>query len=172
VFGSQVQGAILGTNPAIPANPTTSDNIPMQYDFRNVYASLLKDWFQVSDTDLRTLMLTPRFTAFQFLPIIKTAPPTSREDIARASGLSLSQNYPNPVSAGHGTVIPFTSNGSHVQLTVFDGVGREIQTLVNASVPAGSHSVPFTPENLPAGTYYVRMQSGSFQRVLPMTVDR
>jgi uncharacterized protein (DUF1501 family) len=174
VFGSMVQGGVYGANPTIPANPTTSDNIPMQLDFRNIYASLLKEWFTVTDGNLQSLMLTPMFKSFQLLPLIKTPPPVSAGKVADAAGIALAQNYPNPVSLGHGagTTIPFTSNGSHVRISVFDNVGREVRTLVDGAMPAGAHSVRFIPDNISAGNYYVRMESGAFQRVLPMTVER
>ncbi|MFN9955889.1 MAG: DUF1501 domain-containing protein, partial [bacterium] len=44
VFGSQVKPGMIGSNPLIPANATVNDNVPMQYDFRSVYASLLNQW--------------------------------------------------------------------------------------------------------------------------------
>ena len=44
-FGKQVRGGIVGNNPSIPSAITVNDNVPMQYDFRSVYASLLQDWF-------------------------------------------------------------------------------------------------------------------------------
>ena len=174
VFGSQVEGGILGSNPAIPASPTTSSNIPMQYDFRSVYGSLLKEWFKVPDNEMDALLLTPMYTEVQLLPLIKITTPTSAGQPAQASLISLSQNYPNPVRAGMGggTTIPFRSNGSHVRLSVFDNLGREVETLVNTALPAGAHMVQFSPDRLPAGTYYVRMQSGSFQSVKTMVVAR
>lgn len=45
VFGEQVAPGIVGSSPVIPANATENDNLAMQFDFRTIYASLLKDWF-------------------------------------------------------------------------------------------------------------------------------
>lgn len=57
VFGKNVQGGILGNNPALPPNATANDNIPMQYDFRSLYGTLLETWFGVDQTQLHGLML-------------------------------------------------------------------------------------------------------------------
>ena len=65
VFGKKVQGGIIGTNPSIPSVISSSDNIPMQYDFRSVYASLLQDWFCVPPGDLNSILLNN----YQTLPI-------------------------------------------------------------------------------------------------------
>src|ERR1041384_8250817 len=43
IFGRKVHAGIVGTNPVIPPNATVNDNLAMQYDFRAVYASLLKE---------------------------------------------------------------------------------------------------------------------------------
>jgi uncharacterized protein (DUF1501 family) len=45
------------------------DNIPMQYDFRSVYASLLTDWFCVPPADVATILLAN----YQQLPLVDGA---------------------------------------------------------------------------------------------------
>lgn len=45
VFGSGIQGGLVGINPVIPAAVTSSDNVAMQHDYRQVYSTILKDWF-------------------------------------------------------------------------------------------------------------------------------
>jgi len=54
VFGKNVRPGIIGNNPTLPTNATVNDNIPYQYDFRSIYASVLKQWFCVNATDLQT----------------------------------------------------------------------------------------------------------------------
>ena len=42
------------------------------------------------------------------------------------------------------------------------------RTLVDGVISPGDHDIVFEADGLPAGTYYVRMQSGSFQQVRAM----
>ena len=74
---------------------------------------------------------------------------------------SLSQNYPNPFnpSTTINYILPFDGI---VSLKVYDMLGREIIILVNDYKKAGSHSVGFNAVNLPAGTYFYQLRSGSF----------
>jgi len=56
VFGAKVNAGILGNNAIIPAKVTDADNIPMQADFRSVYATVLKHWLGVEPTALMQIM--------------------------------------------------------------------------------------------------------------------
>ncbi len=55
VFGNAVNPTVLGVNAVIPAIATTSTQVPMQFDFRQVYRSVMQDWFCVPTAD--TVML-------------------------------------------------------------------------------------------------------------------
>lgn len=65
VFGSCASGTILGDNPTIDTGVSQNDGIPMQYDFRDVYGSLLVDWFQVDEASVRSLL----YPGFVYLPV-------------------------------------------------------------------------------------------------------
>ena len=110
VFGDAVQGGVLGTNPIISASTSVNDNIPMQYDFRSVYATLLEKWFCVDRTTLDSVMLKN----FQSLPIIRTGTncmSTKTTAVNQESGKNLITNYPNPFSSS--TTIKYVSKGGH-----------------------------------------------------------
>jgi len=69
----------------------------------------------------------------------------------------LFQNYPNPFNPT--TTITFAlKKATKVDLRVYDLMGREVATLVNAKLPAGKHSVTFDASNLPSGTYFYRLK--------------
>jgi uncharacterized protein (DUF1501 family) len=44
-FGHTIKPGITGSNPIIPLTATVNDNIPMQTDFRSIYATVLNSWF-------------------------------------------------------------------------------------------------------------------------------
>jgi hypothetical protein len=71
----------------------------------------------------------------------------------------LFQNYPNPFNPQ--TTIPFDlKSPGQVQVKVFDMMGREVATLVDQVMPAGSHNLVFDAKGLATGTYYYRLIFG------------
>jgi len=69
----------------------------------------------------------------------------------------LAQNFPNPFNPS--TRIRYTlAQSGRVTLKIFDILGREIVTLVNAVKSAGEYGVLWSPENLPGGVYIYRLQ--------------
>ena len=73
----------------------------------------------------------------------------------------LNQNYPNPFNPS--TVISYSIPGSEfVTLKIFDMLGNEVSVLVNEEQPAGTHNVEFNSTGLSSGTYFYRIQAGSF----------
>jgi uncharacterized protein (DUF1501 family) len=161
VFGEYVQGGVLGNNPVIPANVTVNDNVPFQYDFRSVYASVLEKWFCLNNTDLQIVMLKN----YQSLPLIKSNacnpyPPNP-------SGNLLVRNYPNPFVSS--TTITFITEGGHTSIQIMDAMGRLIKTLIDRDyATAGQYTVTFNSDPLPSGVYYVRLQNGAVQHVNAM----
>ena len=73
------------------------------------------------------------------------------------SKYSLSQNYPNPFNST--SVIRFQlPDFSNVVLKVYDAMGREVQTLVNENLNAGTFSVEFSGEGLSSGVYLYKIE--------------
>jgi hypothetical protein len=74
---------------------------------------------------------------------------------------TLHQNYPNPFNPATRIEYELPAS-SRVSLTVYDVLGREIQTLVDERQSAGNHSVTFNAGNLPSGVYFYRVQAGNY----------
>ncbi|MDA0986061.1 MAG: choice-of-anchor B family protein [Bacteroidetes bacterium] len=72
----------------------------------------------------------------------------------------LAQNYPNPFNPST-TINYYLSTSEFVTLKVYDILGKEISTLVNSQIYAGSHSVEFKSNNLPSGVYYYILNAGN-----------
>ena len=88
--------------------------------------------------------------------------------------ITLHQNFPNPFNPS--TTIRFDiAAAADVSVVVFDVLGREIATLVDRRIAAGSHSVTWdglsdAGRAVPSGTYVVRVQSGDERSSRTMTL--
>jgi uncharacterized protein (DUF1501 family) len=167
VFGSKVNPGITGVNPTIPVSATVNDNIPMQYDFRSVYSTILQNWFCVDNTTLQSIMLQN----FQQLGLCAsgTCLTTDVNDI-RNAGVSLVSNYPNPFTQS--TTISFTTKGGHTLIQIIDTLGRVISTPVDRDYTPGNYKISFDSYGLPTGVYYLRFQNGITQQVKGMLKAR
>ncbi|MBL7730655.1 MAG: DUF1501 domain-containing protein [Chitinophagaceae bacterium] len=167
LFGTQVEAGMLGVNPTIPVNTSVNDNVPMQYDFRSVYATLLEKWFCLEKSVVDSLFPPGINATLQSLPLIRagacsgvTPPPV------QDNGDVLITNYPNPFT--NSTEIKFKTNGGHTMVQIIDTLGRLIKTPVDAEYTAGTYTIPFNAEGLPTGVYYARFQNGVTQQVRAM----
>lgn len=166
VFGSKVEAGMLGVNPTIPVNATVNDNVPMQYDFRSVYSTLLEKWFCLERSVVDSLFPPNINAQLQSLPLIKagacsgvTAPPPVPTEV-------LITNSPNPFTGS--TEIKFTTAGGHTFIQIIDTLGRVIKTLVDTDYTAGTYKIPFVADGLANGIYYARFQNGVTQQVRAM----
>ena len=165
VFGHYAQNGILGNSPSIPLIVNTNDNIPMQYDFRSIYASILQQWFCVPGTTLENVMLKK----FQNMSVIKNSAPciSSNPDIIDLqAGKNVISNYPNPFQTS--TTISYESSGGHTLIQVFNTEGRLIKTLIDSEINAGNHKITFENEGYSSGVYYARLQNNAIQQVRTM----
>lgn len=156
VFGKNVNPGIIGNNPTIPGSVTVNDNVPMQYDYRQVYASILNDWFEAGESKTDTDLLLKHFDT---LAIFKQG--TSVDQIMKSANISLLQNYPNPFKDF--TTIEFTSPGGKIELRLFDNQGRLLRTLINDTLPQGHYTETLDGTDLPTGNYYYQLVTAAGQ---------
>ena len=87
---------------------------------------------------------------------------------------SLSQNFPNPFNPT--TEIKYElPNESLVNITIYDVMGRKINTLVNLEQSAGSYSLQWDAtnsvgESIPAGMYIYTIQAGKYTSTKKMVL--
>jgi len=88
-----------------------------------------------------------------------------RESQAKPEGFRLFQNYPNPFNPS--TTIPYElAFSGHVNLALYDILGRRIKVLVNDDMGRGIHEVGWNGTNelgtsVSSGTYLCRLNVGS-----------
>jgi hypothetical protein len=89
---------------------------------------------------------------------IELAPPSKAvAENFTAANYDLLQNYPNPFNPSTNIYFSLLED-DFVQLSVYNLLGEEIQTLINGYTPAGRHSVTFNADGLPSGTYFYRIK--------------
>ncbi len=156
IFGSCVDKQIVGKNPEIPATVPDQTGVPMQIDFRDVYGSVLQDWFGVTTADIKKYL----FANYTRLPIIKNcaALTTDTEDLAFEP--TSVKAYPNPFREV--SRISFSLNASSwTRVSIFDNIGSELKVLISQQLGAGEHQFDFSADQFPAGVYFCRIQVGT-----------
>ncbi len=108
------------------------------------------------------------------------APPKANLDVAEESSLpsafNLEQNYPNPFNPE--TEIRFQiPEATHVVLKIYNMIGQEIRTLIDADYDLGSHLVHWDGKDnhgqaVASSVYLYRLQAGSFVKVRKMSLVR
>jgi len=158
LFGSRVNPAVLGDNPLIPDTVEKKDNLPYQYDFRSVYGSIFKSWFETDEASIRDVL----YEDFESLDILKWATSDgegrSGTDPDPHHGLQISSLYPNPATDHLRT--DFISAGDPIVLSIFSTEGRKIRTISGQHPPAGRNSLGIDTSDLATGNYYLILVSG------------
>lgn len=152
VFGTNVNNTLIGANPTIPGTVGAADNVNMQYDFRQIYSSVLQQWFGLTKNEAAGVMLKD----FDTLPIFKTTGDVT--DITK-SKISFVSNYPNPFE--NSTTLKIQTTGGLTQVKIYDAIGNEVCTLANKILSSGTHEILYETHNLASGNYYYIVISGS-----------
>jgi hypothetical protein len=104
--------------------------------------------------------------------------PTSVADAAPGipDAFTLLPPYPNPFNPAV-TVQWSLPEESHVRLTVVDLIGREIATLREGTMAAGSHTARWEPRGMASGVYYLRgvatsARGGRTVRIVPVVLAK
>ncbi len=130
--------------------------------------SYLDDWCSYSTNEVAInwnapLVYVTGAMDYYYGQVFTSLAPT--EDVPRH--FELHQNYPNPFNPQ--TRITYSLNESaHVNLSVYDSLGRRVSVLKNETQPAGTHEVSFSANALSTGVYLYRLTSGGRQQAMKM----
>ena len=105
--------------------------------------------------------LTPN--NFRIQTIVTTTTGVSSVDPVQGLAVEyeLFQNYPNPFNPS--TTIGFSIPAkSKVSLRIFNLLGQEVALLANDDLAAGKYQIRWNPGGLASGTYFYRLQAGSY----------
>jgi hypothetical protein len=101
------------------------------------------------------------YTAWVNAGLISMPTNINKGNISTPESFSLYQNYPNPFNPT--TTIRFSiPQKHHIQLSIYDVMGKKLAVLADADYPAGEHSLRWNAEKFPSGIYFCRLESETF----------
>jgi uncharacterized protein (DUF1501 family) len=162
MFGKHAKKGILGKSPDIPSDIQVVNNIPFQYDFRSVYASVLEQWFCVKKPALNDILLKN----YQSLPLI-TGPCGVADDITTNNNNSndlIFKMWPSPYTIN--ATIQFSTKGGNTMIQQMNALGQVIKVITNKEYAAGTYNIDVYDDGLPPGAYFLRLQNGALQKVI------
>ena len=151
VFGTCLNPGVYGENPDL--SNLQNGNIPMQHDYRQVFSSVVKDWFGATDAAINEV---------QFEDYIG-----NRVDYIECKDLSTAEIfkenlwmncYPNP-STTITSIEYYLHKGGHVEIDVLDITGRSVAKVVDATMNQGKHSAEVDLSNFENGTYIFMLKT-------------
>lgn len=160
LFGSCVTGGITGANPVIDPAVDIQEGVPMQYDFRNVYGSVLVDWFGADAGAVRDILSD----GFEYVPILSACNTSTStgSPIRSNAGLNV---FPNPHAERF--TVSFVTGNERARLSLFDAMGRRVKIVLDQTLPAGEHRVDVSTADLPRGAYFVHLtMAGGLRQTL------
>lgn len=154
LFGSCISSGVIGPNPVIEDQIVDQAGIPMQIDFRDVYASVLRDWFGAEEADIQS-QFEHTVSFFSVLDACSLSVQEQEKD----NSLLV---YPNP--CGNHTTIRFECGNEDVHIQLRNEEGKLVREIVQKTLNQGLHDVPVELTGLAAGTYSVHVfkRSGNF----------
>ncbi len=163
----------------VPGHGTTT--VPQQYSYIDGFTAPEGTAYRLRQTDIDG---STHFSEEEMLQ------PTTGVTETVPATFALQQNYPNPFNPS--TLIEYTVGGvrdqglgvgetgvggqgsgvSVVRLVVYDLLGREVATLVNAPQVAGTYSVRFDASAHPSGVYYYELSTAGHRAMKKMLLLR
>ena len=160
IFGKGANPGVYGTNPDMNQN-----NVGMQYDYRQIYASILEDWMQVDRTTITNDIFFGDYIegpndsggVYEKVPVAQSVI-TGVEDFI-TQRFHLKDCYPNPVKDT--TRFGFYLNSkAEVSLKLYDQSGKEVMDILSEERQAGEHWVDLDVTDLKKGIYIYQIEAG------------
>ena len=118
---------MIGTSPVLPTTIDNNTLLPMQYDFRQLYASVMQDWLCLSAKETDNVL----GSAYARLPIFKSA------NLSAVAGIELTGQYINGESRLNYKVAENNKYSSFAIEFSTDGITfTEVKRIVNTSLNA------------------------------------
>ena len=146
LFGDCISASIIGQNPIIEDEIQNQRAVDLQFDFRDVYASVLKDWFQIPES--RITQIFPEYN-ITYLSLFEGCYNGSLDEEAPTI------IWPNP---SHDiSFVDFYSAGGQTIVNLIDTRGRLIKNFLDKELWEGRHKLELNLSGVSNGLYLVHI---------------
>ncbi len=134
----------------------------LEFDASAYPAGVRQHVFDYTDAgQISELGLRAKDSILAFLDRIFPTMSVVEDGASSPATFQLGQNYPNPFNPS--TTIRYQVGvDSHVRLSIFDLLGREVAVLVNLREAPGAYSVTWNAWGFPSGIYFYKLTAGDF----------
>ena len=160
LFGRNVNPGVFGNNPDLNNN-----NISMQYDYRHVYATILRDWLKVDEQKIRDDIF---FGDFLSSDLVLSRDEVLGTDPFLESRFKVKDIYPNP--AQKEISLSYIYNDQHEALIeIYDQQGRKMASKQMKN-KMGRHEISMNVNHLAPGIYHVKFSSEKLNRTQKLII--
>ena len=160
LFGDSIRGGVSGSNPVLDSGMTYADNLPYEFDFKNIYSSIFEEWFCTDKTTINDIM-GKEFDALGLIENSPCATVFNREEYlkTRNEWVYLVQN---PIQDQ--IMIKSDRKERIARIKIVDLSGR---TLANRTL-MGQQQFQTSAAGLSAGIYFLEITQGGQVKTLRM----
>ncbi|TAH26690.1 MAG: DUF1501 domain-containing protein [Cytophagales bacterium] len=168
IFGSCVKPGIIGNSPELK-NLDGGGNLRHQYDYRQVFTGMLKNWFEASDEVINNKVLFSEFNnSTMMLDVVTLCNSVGVDDFFNTR-FKLFECFPNPVKS-NAVIKYYINSDADVKLSLIDINGILVKQLVNTHQVAGEYQVQCNVDELKPGTYVYKIEAGLLRASKKMVV--
>ncbi|MFZ1704559.1 MAG: DUF1501 domain-containing protein [Saprospiraceae bacterium] len=158
VFGSCVDSKIYGENPEIDNNIAQQEGVPMQFDFRSVYATMLVSWLGASESQVRDVL----FKDFTMVPFIKDC--SQSTSVLAVDESMVVKVSPNP--ATDNVEISWESRGGVSHISIMNTTGALVENIMERTTSPGIHKLNVSIAHYSKGSYFVYIREGNLSKTI------
>lgn len=158
VFGNCAKNQVLGDAPEINTAVDDQEGVQMQFDFRNIYSTILTDWLGATKQESTSIL----FDEFDALPLFKSgcSAALSTDDILLDKAEI--KVYPNPTSDFIN--VKFFGTNETTKIVLYNAIGAVVKVIAHKNYSSIQHSIQVDIQSLPKGNYFVHYQTRSVSK--------
>ncbi|MBV6647332.1 MAG: DUF1501 domain-containing protein, partial [Cyclobacteriaceae bacterium] len=151
LFGRNVNPGVYGNNPDMTLN-----NVAMQYDYRQLYATILRDWMEVDEATIANDIFFGDFLTDPNLVLTREVVLGKDPFIEKRYGLD--SIYPNPAK-DTAKLRYHVNDRQSVDFQLIDAQGKSVRQLGLYQADPGNHTIDLDLKDLTPGIYFVKVSS-------------